>query len=158
MPSYEDVPFQLKNYAAPKTMVVGVTDRRTGADTLVILTGTVILTGAPAGQGGGGVGVGVGGAAAADRIRRDRVRFVLPQTPRVITAGSQVRGMQVVTALASIRHRGDGDRTFAIDQSVIEWANDLRELRVTIDTACQGAESAIHRVMYHAMVLAQTGG
>ena len=45
MPSYEDVPFELKNYAAPKTMVVGVTDRRTGADTLVILTGTVILTG-----------------------------------------------------------------------------------------------------------------
>ena len=47
MPSYEDVPFELKNYAAPKTMVVGVTDRRTGADTLVILTGTVILTGPP---------------------------------------------------------------------------------------------------------------
>jgi len=155
MPSYEDVPFQLKNYAAPKTMVVGVTDRRTGADALVILTGTVILTGPPGGQGGGG---GSAGAAAADRIRRDRVRFVLPQTPRVITAGSQVRGMQVVTALASIKHRGDGERIFAIDQSVIEWANDLRELRVTIDTACQGAESTIHRVMYHAMVLAQTGG
>lgn len=154
MPSYEDVPFELKNYAAPKTMVVGVTDRRTGADALVILTGTVMLTGAPAGQGGG---AGLAGAAA-DRIRRDRVRFVLPQTPRVITAGSQVRGMQVVTALASIRHRGDGERIFAIDQSVIEWANDLRELRVTIDTACQGAESTIHRVMYHAMVLAQTGG
>ena len=155
MPSYEDVPFELKNYAAPKTMVVGVTDRRTGADTLVILTGTVILTGPPSGQGGAGT---TGAAAAADRIRRDRVRFVLPQTPRVITAGSQVRGMQVVTALASIRHRGDGERTFAIDQSVIEWANDLRELRVTIDTACQGAESTINRVMYHAMVLAQTGG
>ena len=153
MPSFEDVPFELKNYAAPKTMVVGVTDRRTGADALVILTGTVILTGPPGGQGGAGA---VG--AAADRIRRDRVRFVLPQTPRVITAGSQVRGMQVVTALASIRHRGDGERIFAIDQSVIEWANDLRELRVTIDTACQGAESTIHRVMYHAMVLAQTGG
>ena len=84
------------------------------------------------------------------------MRFVLPQTPRVITAGSQVRGMQVVTALASIRHRGDGERIFAIDQSVIEWANDLRELRVTIDTACQGAESTINRVMYHAIVLAQT--
>jgi len=154
MPSFEDVPFELKNYAAPKTMVVGVTDRRTGADTLVILSGTVILPGPPGGQGGGGAA----GAAAADRIRRDRVRFVLPQTPRVITAAGQVRGMQVVTALASIRHRGDGERTFAIDQAVIEWANDLRELRVTIDTACQGADSTINRVMYHAFVLAQTGG
>src|SRR6476469_3768601 len=113
MPSYEDVPFELKNYAAPKTMDVGVTDRRTGADTLVILTGTVILPGPPGGPGSAGA---AGGAAAADRIRRDRVRFVLPQTPRVITAGSQVRAMQVVTALASIRHRGDGERTFAIDQ------------------------------------------
>ena len=86
------------------------------------------------------------------------MRFVLPQTPRVITADGQVRGMQVVTALASIRHRGDGERTFAIDQAVIEWAADLRELRVTIDTACQGADSTINRVMYHAFVLAQTGG
>ena len=148
MPSYEDVPFELKNYAAPKTMVVGVTDRRTGADTLLILSGTVILPGLPPGPGVG---------AAADRIRRDRVRFVLPQTPRVLTAASQVRSLQVVTALASIRHRGDGERTFAIDQSVIEWAGDLRELRVTIDTACQGADSTINRVMYHAFVLAQTG-
>jgi hypothetical protein len=148
MPSYEDVPFELKNYAAPKTMVVGVTDRRTGADTLVILSGTVILPPALASQGGG---------AAADRIRRERVRFVIPQTPRVLTAASQVRSLQVVTALASIHHRGDGERTFAIDQSVIEWASDLRELRVTIDTACQGAESTINRVMYHAFVLAQTG-
>src|SRR3954452_686167 len=147
MPSYEDVPFELKNYAAPKTMVVGVTDRRTGADTLLILTGTVILPNPPAGQGGGAAGT-------ADRIRRKRVRFVLPQTPRVLTAGSQVRSLQVVTALASIRHRGDGERTFAIDQSVIEWANDVRELRVTIDTACQGADSTINRVMYNAFVLA----
>jgi len=148
MPSYEDVPFELKNYAAPKTMVVGVTDRRTGADTLVILSGTVILPGLAPSPGTG---------AAADRIRRDRVRFVLPQTPRVLSAASQVRSLQVVTALASIPHRGDGERTFAIDQSVIEWASDLRELRVTIDTACQGADSTINRVMYHAFVLAQTG-
>ena len=148
MPSYEDVPFELKNYAAPKTMVVGVTDRRTGADTLVILSGTVILPGPPPGQGGGGT---------ADRIRRERVRFIVPQMPRVLTAASQVRTMQVVTALASVRYRGEGERTFAIDQAVIEWAADLRELRVTIDTACQGADSTIQRVMYNAFVLAQTG-
>jgi hypothetical protein len=60
-----------------------------------------------------------------------------------------------VAAVASFRNEGPGDRTVAIDQSLIEWADDLRELRITIDTACQGSGSVIARVMYNAYVLAR---
>ena len=79
-----------------------------------------------------------------------------------MTAAAQVRGMQAVTGVASFRHEGGGgDRTsaitFAIDQSVIEWADDVKELRVTIDTACQGAGATLNRVSYNAFVLAKTG-
>ena len=148
VPVSEDVPFELRHYASPRTLVVGVTDRRTGADTLVILTGTLILppdVGRHDANGGGG------------RVYRKRVRFVVPQSPKVITAGAQVRGMQVTAAVASFHHTGQGDRTFAIDQAVIEWADDLNELRAAIDTASQGPGSTIDRVTYNAFVLARTG-
>ena len=103
MPVFEDVPFELKNYALPRTLAVGVADRRTGADTLLIRSGTVVLPpdvgrhGA-AGSGGGGDG----------RIYRKRIRFALPQTPKVVTAAAQVRGMQAVAGVASFRHEGGG--------------------------------------------------
>lgn len=145
MPASEDVPFELKNYASPKTMVVGVADRRTGADTLLILSGTVILPAHIARHSG------------EVKIQRKRVRFLLPQAPRVLTAAAQIRGMQVVTGVASFHYEGPGDRTFAIDQSLIDWADDARELRVAVDTACQGAGAAIDRITYNAYVLAQTG-
>jgi hypothetical protein len=143
VPTFEDVPHELKNYATPRTMVVGVADPRSGADTLLVLTGTVILPPDLARHSPDG------------RMHRKRIRFVAPQTPRVITAGTQLRSAQVVAAVASFRHEGTGDRTVAIDQSLIEWADDLRELRITIDTACQGSGSIIARVVYNAYVLAQ---
>jgi hypothetical protein len=145
MPPFDDVSFEVKNYVRPQTMVVGVTDRRTGADTLVILSGTVLLPPDAA-------------ASATDgKLRRKRIRFVLPQAPKVVTAASQVRGMQIVTAMASLYYQGEGDRTFAVDQSIIEWGSDVNEVRVTIDTACQGRGSVISRVMYNAYVLAHVG-
>ena len=143
MPTFDDVPYELKNYAAPRTMAVGVTDARTGGDTLLVLTGTVILPPDLARHSPDG------------RMQRKRIRFVAPQAPKVVTAAAQVRSMQVVAAVASFRNEGPGDRTVAIDQSLIEWAEDLRELRVTIDTACQGAGSVIARVTYNAYVLAR---
>jgi hypothetical protein len=146
MPPFEDVSFEVKNYVRPQTMVVGVADRRTGADTLVILSGTVLLPHDAAAAG-----------ATDGKIRRKRIRFVLPQAPKVLTAASQVRGMQVVTAMASFHYQGEGDRTFAIDQSIIEWGTDVNEVRVTIDTACEGRGSVIIRVMYNAYVLAHVG-
>jgi hypothetical protein len=145
VPVAEDVPFELRNYAGPRTMVVGVSDRRTGADVLVILSGTVILPD-PIGRHG-----------ADAKIQRKRVRFLLPQSPKLLTAATQVRGMQVVTGVASFHYEGQGDRTFAIDQSVIDWAGDVNELRVTIETASQGPGSTISRVMYNAFVLARVG-
>ena len=145
MPTFEDVPHELKNYATPRTMAVGVSDRRTGADTLLILTGTVILPADLARHSPDG------------RMQRKRIRFVAPQAPRVVTGASQVRSMQVVAGITSFRNEGPGDRTVAIDQALIEWADDLRELRITIDTACQGQGSVIARVMYNAYVLAQVG-
>jgi hypothetical protein len=146
VPVADDIPFELKNYAQPRTLVVGVADRRTGADALVILSGTVILP-PHVGRHGGAEG----------RIERKRVRFVLPQSPKVLTAAAQVRSMQGVTGVASFHYEGQGDRTIAIDQSLIEWADDLKELRVTIDTAVQGPGSTILRVTYNAFVLAQIG-
>ena len=143
MPTFEDVPHELKNYATPRAMAVGVADPRTGADTLLILTGTVILPPDLARHSPDG------------RMERKRIRFVAPQAPKVITAGTQVRAMQVVAALASIRQDGSGDRTIAIDQSLIEWADELREIRITIDTACQGLGSVVARVNYNAYVLAR---
>src|SRR5205823_394709 len=100
---------------------------------------------------------GVAGTGGGDgRIYRKRIRFALPQTPKVVTAAAQVRGMQAVAGVASFRHEGGGgDRTFAIDQAVIEWADDLKELRVIIDTACQGAGATLNRVSYNAFVLAK---
>ena len=145
MPAFEDVPYELKHYATPRTMAVGVADRRGGADTLLILTGTVLLPPDIARHGGD------------SRVHRKRIRFVAPQTPRVLTDKTQIRSMQVVTAVASFHYEGPGDRTFAIDQSLIEWADELKELRITIDTACEGAGSVISRVMYNAYVLAQVG-
>src|SRR5687767_11992723 len=124
-------------------MSVGVSDRRSGADTLLILTGTVILPPDLARHSPDG------------RMQRKRIRFVAPQAPRVVTAAAQVRSMQVIAAVASFRNEGPGDRTVAIDQSLIEWADDLRELRITVDTACQGAGSVIARVVYSAYILAQ---
>ena len=143
MPTFEDVPHELKNYSTPRVMAVGVADPRTGADTLLILTGTVILPPELARHSADG------------RMERKRIRFVAPQAPKVITTGSQIRSMQVIAALASVRQEGTGDRTVAIDQSLIEWADDLREIRVTIDTACQGVGSVLARVMYNAYVLAR---
>jgi hypothetical protein len=143
VPTFEDVPHELKNYATPRTMAVGVSDSRTGADTLLILTGTVILPPELARHSPDG------------RMQRKRIRFVAPQAPRVLARGAQVRSMQVVTAVSSFRNEGPGDRTVAIDQSLIEWSDDLGEVRITIDTACQGQGSVIARVMYNAYVLAQ---
>jgi hypothetical protein len=143
VPTFEDIPYELKNYAVPRSMSVGVTDRRTGGDTLLVLTGTVILP------------PHLGRHSPDGRMQRKRIRFVAPQAPKVVTAGSQVRSVQVVAAVASFRHEGPGERTFAIDQSLIEWADDLGELRITVDTACQGVGSIIARVMYNAYVLAQ---
>ena len=91
------------------------------------------------------------------KIQRKRVRFFLPQSPKVLTAAAQVRGLQVVTGVASFHYEGPGDRTFAIDQSVIEWADDVKELRVTIETASQGPGSTISRVSYNAFILAKVG-
>jgi len=145
MPSVEDVPNELKNYASPKTLAVGVADRRTGADTLVILSGTVVFPTSLARYAGD------------PKLQRTRFRFVLPQAPKVVTAAGQVRSMQVVTALASFHRDGDGDVTFAIDQAVLEWADDVKELRCVIDTAYQGRGATINRVMYNAFVLARTG-
>ena len=145
MPLYEDVPFELKNYASPRTMVVGVTDRRTGADTLIILSGTVVFPGTMARNPGDA------------KIRRERIRFVAPQSPKVVTQAGQVRSMQVVTGVASFHHPAGEERTFAIDHATIDWAADLNELRITIETACQGVGSTINRVMYNAFILAQTG-
>ena len=143
MPTFEDVPYELKNYATPRTIAVEVADRRSGADTLLVLTGTVILPPDLARHSPDG------------RMQRKRIRFVAPQAPKVVTAAGQVRSAQVVAAVASFFHEGPGARTVAIDQALIEWADDLRELRITIDTACQGAGSLIARVMYNAYVLAQ---
>ena len=145
MPAVEDVPFEVRHYASPRSLPVGVADRRTGADTLLILSGTVVLP--PT----------VSLVGPDEKVQRKRVRFVLPQTPKVVTAGGQIVGSQVVSALASIHLEGGGERTFAIDQAVVEWAADLNELRATIDVAFQGTRSAIHRVMYNAFVLARVG-
>src|SRR5215213_7870877 len=101
-------------------MALGVSDSRSGGDTLLVLTGTVILPPDLARHSPDG------------RMHRKRIRFVAPQAPKVVTAAGQVRSMQVVAAVASFRNEGPGDRTVAIDQSLIEWAEDLRELRVTI--------------------------
>src|SRR3954466_9101072 len=97
MPHADDVPFELKNYASPKSLVVGVADRRTGADTLIILSGTVVFP------------TTLSRYARDPNLQRTRFRFVLPQAPKVVTAAGQVRGMQVVTALASFHRDGDGD-------------------------------------------------
>ena len=144
MPLFEDVPPELKHYASPRSMAVGVADRRSGADTLLILTGTVILPPEIARHSDG-------------RLQRKRIRFVALQTPKVLTAKAQIRSMQVTAAVASFHYEGAGERTVAIDQALIEWADDLKELRVTIDTASQGAGALISRVVYNAFVLAQTG-
>jgi hypothetical protein len=145
MPTLVDVPFELRHYVTPRSMTVGVADRRTGADTLLILTGTVDF---PAN---------IDRYAAGDRVERRRIRFGLPQSPKVVTARSQVRSLQVTAGIASFLHRAGGDRCFAIDQAILEWADDLNELRVTIETAFQGAGSTISRVSYSAFVLAQVG-
>lgn len=144
MPVTEDVPFELKNYATPRTLVVGVTDGRTGADALVILTGTVILP--PE----------IGRHDAEGRIMRKRVRFLVPQAPKVVTAAAQVRAMQASAGVASIHYEGNGDRTFAIDQAVIEWADEAKELRIGLDLALQGPGSTISRIAYNAFVTAKT--
>ena len=147
MPMFEDVPFELRHYLAPRSMAVGVADRRTGADTLLVLTGTVVFPET------------MNRYATSDRVERRRVRFGLPQSPKVVTARGQVRSMQVSAGIASFHQKtgSNGDKCFAIDQSIIEWAEDLNELRVTIDTAFQGAGSTISRVSYSAFVLAQVG-
>ncbi len=146
MPVPEDVSFEVKNYASPRMMVVGVSDRRTGADTLLVLTGTVVFPET------------MNRYATGDRVERRRIRFGLPQSPKLVTARGQVRSMQVSAGITSFHEKaGSGDRCFAIDQAIIEWADDLNELRVTIDTAFQGGGSTISRVAYNAFVLAQVG-
>lgn len=145
MPLYEDVPFELKHYATPRTLPVDVADRRTGANTLLILSGTVVFP--PE----------MNRYATGERVERRRVRFGVPQSPRLVTAKTQVKAAQVVAAIASLHLHAGGDRCFAIDQAVIEWADDLNELRITLDTAFQGKGSTISRVTYNAFVLAQVG-
>src|SRR3954469_15338562 len=86
VPAFEDVSFELKHYAIPRTVVTGVSDRRTGADTLLILTGTIILPPDIARHGGGGGGGG-------SRVHRKRIRFVVPQSPKVISTAAQVRAV-----------------------------------------------------------------
>lgn len=145
MSSFEDLPFEWKHYASPKTMPIGIADKRSGADTLLILSGTVVLPNEMARHGQD------------DRVARKRIRFVVPQVPKLITAGSQVKSMQVTAAIASFYQKTAGETSFAIDQSLIEWASELNELRAVIDIAFQGKGSTISRVMYSAFVLAQTG-
>jgi hypothetical protein len=145
MSSFEDLPFEWKHYASPKTMPVGVADKRTGADTLLILSGTVVLPMEMARHGQD------------ERVTRKRIRFVVPQVPKLVTSQTQIKNMQVTTAIASFYQKAGGEVSFAIDQSLIEWATDLKELRAVIDVAFQGKGSTISRVMYSAYVLAQTG-
>jgi hypothetical protein len=144
MPQVDDVPFELKHYTSPKTLVVGVTDGRTGADTLLILTGTVVFP--PEMQRYG----------TSERLERKRLRFCVPQLPKLVTAKAQVRGMQVLTTMASFQIKSGGDRALAIDQAVIDWADDVGELRIGVDIAYQGPGTTINRVMYNAFVLAKT--
>ena len=145
MPAFEDVPFELRHYVTPRSMAVGVADRRTGADTLLVLTGTVEFPDS------------MNRFATSDRVERRRIRFGLPQSPKVVTGRTQIRSLQVTAGIASFLQTAGGDRCFAIDQAIIEWADDLNELRVTIDTAFQGGGSTISRVSYSAFVLAQVG-
>ena len=145
MSLFEDLPFEWKHYASPKTLPVGVADKRTGADTLLILSGTVVLPPEMARHG------------VDDRVHRKRIRFVIPQVPKLVTSQNQIKHMQVTAAIASFYQKNGGETSFAIDQSLIEWATDLKELRAVIDIAFQGKASTISRVMYNAFVLAQIG-
>jgi hypothetical protein len=145
MSSFEDLPFEWKHYASPKTMPIGVADKRTGADTLLILSGTVVFPMDMARHG------------TDERVQRKRIRFVVPQVPKIVTAQTQVRNMQMITAIASFYQKNGGETSFAIDQSLIEWSPELKELRAVVDIAFQGKASTISRVMYSAFVLAQTG-
>ena len=138
----EDVPFDpgLSNYANPQSMQIPIQDPRGGANTLLILGGTVIFPDP------------MHTCSPDDTVVRPQVRFVVPQINNVITSRAQIKSMLVVTATASLWLK-EADHVIAVDQATIDWNDTIHELQVTADLAI--SQGCYRRLMYLVFVLAQ---